>query len=348
MDIREIDKDNLKLINQYLENLARLNKSPHTIKNYEADLKKFSLWLKHAYDEKLDKVNGEVIGHYKDFLSGIKSSHETLPTSELSDQSTKGLFSWFKNLISGKTFKPKKTNHRVFLEQGMSVSSKRRHLSSLKNFFEYLKEGHEDHSKKFQKNPVKSKIHAITLKEIDVTPTSMISVENFKKIDEKIYRTQERLIIYLMYYGGLRLSELTFLKISNFDFKTKSLTFNRKGGYVHTLMIQKEDKIFKNLQYYLDHTSLKSDFLFQNNRGLPLTPRAMNNKINKIIERAIPDNAFTTKITPHSFRKACATNLYLKSKDLLLVRDYLNHKDAKVTQTYIDKATLAKVRKRYH
>ena len=54
MDIREIDKDNLKLINQYLENLARLNKSPHTIKNYEADLKKFSLWLKHAYDEKLD------------------------------------------------------------------------------------------------------------------------------------------------------------------------------------------------------------------------------------------------------------------------------------------------------
>lgn len=348
MDLHEIDKENLKLINQYLENLGRLNKSHHTIKNYEADLKKFSLWLKHAYDSRLDKVDGEIIGDYKDFLSGKKDSPENLPSSEIKSEHSHGLFSWFKKLIVGKTFKAKKTSNLVFLEHGMSVSSKRRHLSSLKNFFEYLKETHEDHSKKFQKNPVKSKIHAITLKEIDVTPTAMISTENFKKIDESIYRTQERLIIYLMYYGGLRLSELTYLKVSNFDMKNKSITFNRKGGYVHTLLVQKEEKIFKNLHFYLAHTQFKSDFLFQNKQGRPLTPRAMNNKIIKIIEKVIPDNATTTKITPHSFRKACATNLYLKSKDLILVRDYLNHKDAKVTQTYIDKATLAKVQKRYH
>jgi len=49
----------------------------------------------------------------------------------------------------------------------------------------------------------------------------------------------------------------------------------------------------------------------------------------------------TKKLTPHSFRKAFATQLYLKTKDLLYVRDYLHHSDAKITQTYIDKGSLA-------
>ena len=47
-----------------------------------------------------------------------------------------------------------------------------------------------------------------------------------------------------------------------------------------------------------------------------------------------------SEITPHSFRKACATYLYFQTKDLLYVRDYLNHNDAKVTQTYIDSKLL--------
>ena len=230
----------------------------------------------------------------------------------------------------------------------MSVSSRRRHLSSLKNFFEYLKEIHEDTSDKFSKNPVKSKIHAITLKEIDVTPTTMISKEDFKLIEERTFRTSERLILYLLYYGGLRLSELCELKISNFDFQSRTMTFNRKGGYVHTLVIQKDELIFKNLKHYIGENEFNKIFLFQTKRGTSYSPKAMYNKIIKIIERAIPNNEISTRITPHSFRKGCATELYIKSKDLLYVRDYLNHKDAKITQTYIDKRTLSLKTRRYH
>lgn len=346
MELEKLDSEKSELIHQYLENLERLNKSPHTVKNYHADLKKFSLWLKYSQDLKLDRVNGNIIGEYKNFLS--QGGDVTAEIIRHSPTQKTNLYSWFKNLLTGKTFKNRKEIYRVYLQNPMSVSSKRRHLSSLKNFFEYLKESHEDNSKKFQKNPVKSKIHAITLKEIDVVATTMIHKEEFLKIDEKIHRTHERLMLYLLYYGGLRLSELTHLKISNFNFKSRTITFNRKGGYVHTLVIQKEERIFKNLRFFLDHSEFKSDYLFQNKKGEALSTKAMYNRIVKMIEKAIPENAFTTKITPHSFRKACATNLYMKSKDLLYVRDYLNHKDAKITQTYIDKGTLAKVVKRYN
>ncbi|MGZ3809200.1 MAG: tyrosine-type recombinase/integrase, partial [Bacteriovorax sp.] len=138
--------------------------------------------------------------------------------------------------------------------------------------------------------------------------------------------------------------ELCFLKISNFDHKAKILTFTRKGGSVHTLVIQKEDLIFKNLDFYLNQQGMKSDFLFQNKEGKPYSIKTFYNQIMKIISRADVSEG----ITPHSFRKACATNLYIRTKDLLYVRDYLNHSDAKVTQTYIDKATLSLTKKRLH
>jgi integrase/recombinase XerD len=335
----EVGNDHL-LLDQYLQNLSRLNKSAHTIKNYRADLIKFFDWLLHVEKLPIEKVNGEIISRYKDFLDrGGDVYSETLKNPTIA------YFLWFQLAIARTFFKKKIQKSLLFYQGPLSVSSRRRHLSSLKNFFQYLKEGHEDTSGAFAKNPVKSKIHAITLKEIDVTPTKMLSRENFAIIENKTYRTNERLMIYLLYYGGFRLSELCYLKISDFDQKTKTITFNRKGGYVHTLAIQKEDLIFKNLNFYLNSTNFKSDFLFQNKEGRPFSLKAFYNKIMKILERA---ELIESGITPHSFRKACATNLYIRTKDLLYVRDYLNHSDAKVTQTYIDRATLGQLRKRLH
>jgi integrase/recombinase XerC len=302
--------------------------------------------MEHEEQLKIEKVNGETIGKYKEFLgNGGNVNQEVVRNGE--NPGTIFLL-WFKFIIGKAFFKKRTEKYLLFFQSPMSVSSRRRHLSSLKNFFEYLKETHEDTSDKFSKNPVKSKIHAITLKEIDVVPTTMIDKADFKKIEEQTFRTSERLILYLLYYGGLRLSELCELKISNFDRASRTITFNRKGGYVHMLVIQKDELIFKNFNFYVGINEFNKIFLFQTKKGKAYSPKAMYNKIIKIIERAIPNNEITTRITPHSFRKACATELYLKSKDLLYVRDYLNHKDAKITQTYIDKRTLSLKTRRYH
>ncbi len=323
----------------YLHNLSRLNKSEHTIRNYRADLIKFFTWIEFHEHSKLSKTNGEMIGRYKEFLSnGGPIFKEAVRNPQIA------FLFWFKILFSKTLFKKRSERSALLFQTPMSVSSRRRHLSSLKNFFQYLKEVNEDTSEKFSKNPVKSKIHAISLKDIDVTPTKMLSKEQFQIIEHKTFRTKERLMLYLLYYGGLRLSELCYLKISNFDQTAKIITFTRKGGSIHTLVIQKEDLIFKNLNFYLEKNRFVTDFLFQNKEGRPYSLKTFYNQIMKIIERA----EVTPGISPHSFRKACATNLYIKTLDLLYVRDYLNHSDAKVTQTYIDKATLSKKTRRYH
>lgn len=329
----------LEMMDAYLHNLSRLNKSAHTIINYRADLVKFFTWIEHHERSKLSRANGEMIGRYKEFLaSGGPVYKEVIRNPELR------FLLWFKVIFEKARYKKRTERSLLFFQPPMSVSSRRRHLSSLKNFFQYLKEVNEDNSEKFAKNPVKSKIHAISLKDIDVIPTKMLPREEFKLIEERTFRTKERLMLYLLYYGGLRLSELCYLKVSNFDRIAKIITFTRKGGSIHTLVIQKEELIFKNLDFYLAQNQLQSDFLFQNKVGKAYSLKTFYNQVMKIILRA----GISEDITPHSFRKACATNLYIRTKDLLYVRDYLNHADAKVTQTYIDKATLSKNTKRLH
>ena len=335
----DLKLEHLELMDAYLHNLSRLNKSAHTITNYRADLIKFFTWIEHFEKTKISKTNGEMIGRYKEFLAtGGPVYKEIKKNPQLS------FLLWFKLVFTKAILKKRSEKSILFFQPPMSVSSRRRHLSSLKNFFQYLKEVNEDESKKFHINPVKSKIHAIKLKDIDVIATKMLTREDFKIIEEKTYRNKERLMIYLLYYGGMRLSELCFLKISNFDRINKIITFTRKGGSVHTLVVQKEALIFENLAFYLENNALKSDYLFQKKDGKPYTIKTLYNQIMKIIDRA----NIEAGISPHSFRKACATNVYIRTKDLLYVRDYLNHADAKVTQTYIDKATLSKKIKRLH
>ena len=341
MEIKEnqISKNHQALMDSYLINLKRLNKSEHTIKNYRSDLTKFFYWMENIEKIKINYVNGETVSRYKEFLArGGTVYQQVYQSPQLA------FLLWFKIIISNLTFKKRSSKSLLLFQNPMSVSSRRRHISSLKNFFEYLKESHEDTSNKFSKNPVKSKIHAITLKEVDVISTKIISKEDFLLIEEKTYKTKERLMLYLLYYGGLRLSELRNLKVSDFDFNAHVISFVRKGGSIHTLPIQKSELIFKNLKFFLENNHHKSEYLFQNVDGKPYSLKSIYNQIKKMIERATLDS----EITPHSFRKACATDLYIKTKDLLWVRDYLNHSDAKVTQTYIDKATLSQLRRKLH
>lgn len=331
---KTITKDQRKLLEEYLTNLSRLNKSPHTIKNYRADLEKFFIWLNQNKSIEIHKVNSDTINDYKDFLQNGGAFYQT----KLPNKSAQILF-WFSTALLTAFFKKShRTNSILFYQSPIGVNSRRRHLSSIKNFYEYLKQAYEDKSNKFQKNPIKSKIHTIILKDVDIEHTKIISSQDFQLIYEKSFRTKERLILDLLYYGGFRLSELCSLKILDFDFESRSITFIRKGGSRHKLYIENHQTIFQNLNYYLRERKDNSEFLFAGNGHQSISQKAMYNLIKKMIMRAQVSN----EISPHSFRKACATNLYKKTKDLLFVRDYLNHSDAKVTQTYIDTKYLYK------
>lgn len=313
-------KNNSNWLDLYIKNCALLNKSARTIQNYRADLCAFIEWHESLYSGDLSRVRASTIENYQKFLTygGQINPRQT----------------WLQRVL--KFIKKRRTIGAGKLRSPLSVNSRRRHLSSLKNFFDYLKQSHEERGRIFKLNPVKPKLHAVLVKDVDISHTKYLRPTDWELIFEKTWRTKERLILHLLYFGGLRLHEICLLKREYFNRQSGTVTFARKGGKVHTLKLKNADAIFDQLDFWFKDRAQSTHFLFQGSKQGPISVRAMSSLIRSMISRA----GVTSEITPHSFRKACATNLYLNTKDLLYVRDYLGHSDASVTQTYIDKNAL--------
>lgn len=302
-------KKHSKHLELYLKNCETQNKSLHTIKNYRCDLEKYIYFFEQAYpSHKLWQIGPTCIELYKAFMAGekIKCNRSF----------------WQKILL-----RSSKTLQR---ERPLKISAQKRHLSTVKNFYDFLVQYF--YNGPYKDNPVKAKLHAIKLKDIDVEHTKLINPSQWYLIEQAPLDHTERLIAHLLYFGGLRLQELTSLKRDDFSRANKTLTCVRKGGDIHTFKLQEFDYIYRELDGHMQR-GRGHQWLFVNKLGYPISSRQMYNKICKILQKA---GLSHTSLGPHSFRKACATNLYKKNKDLLLVRDYLNHKDAKVTQTYIE------------
>ncbi len=329
-----------------MENLAQTNKSNHTIINYRTDLVKFIQWFESHYPGQfLNLSRAPVITAYQRFLT--TGSNDTIPAlirGESRPARKIGPIRRFFHFIKSK-FSSNKTRHQK-LKLGLlnqyrciplSTNSTKRHLSCIKNFYEFLKQSNEDINELFQVNPVKSKLHHIKLKDADISHTVYLPPSDWDKIEDTIYRPEDRLLMHLLYFGGLRLEEAAKLKFENFKTHGQFLSFIRKGGKRHELHIQHREDLFKIIELHENFRKHHGPYLFLTKKGLPLSTRSLRDRIHKIIEKS---GCVTRGLTPHSFRKACATNMYLSTKDLLKVRDYMGHADALVTQTYIDPSAI--------
>ena len=306
----------ISLIDQFIALLRDQNKSPHTLINYEIDLCDFHKWLEHSRLN-LGNLRANDITKYLHYLS--KTSQGEIPPKK-----------WF---LFWKHTPLKNLERKAPLAQ----NSKRRKLSALRQYLNFL---HETELVRFKKtdNPVKKTLHQIKVKDIDVQKTTCIRPFEMEKILQTPLTPEKECMIRILYYGGLRLAELQQLKWKNINEEKGSIALTRKGGEYQEITFF--DK--KNALLALPALRQKNQdghqgelFLFSPNGGLaPHSTRNLYDKILRILKGALNNPA--TPHTPHSFRKGCASWLYRETKDLLFVRDYLNHKDAKVTQTYIE------------
>jgi integrase/recombinase XerD len=320
-------------LEQFLQNCEQHNLSKHTIKSYFSDLRQFIKWVEFSLGLSLAKIRPQHIALYKQFMAGESFKYHQKPLIKLSHFIKISLFRI--SLI----FKQKPHHAKVFFERKMSIknlsiSSRRRKLSAIANFYSFLEAFYSENKHLFNDVPVKQKLHAIKLKDEDVESTKLLTKDDWRALCEYTWRPKEKLVLNLLYYGGLRLSELVGLSFSDFHEESGTVRLRRKGGHIHTLGIQQKRKIFECLKRYKETRKDQKDELFLGRSHTHMSSKAMYNYLMKLFH----DSGCHTKgLGPHSFRKACATNLYRRTKDLLLVRDYLNHQDAKVTQTYISR-----------
>lgn len=143
-------------------------------------------------------------------------------------------------------------------------------------------------------------------------------------------------ILELLYGAGIRVSELTGLTLSQIDLTERYVLVFGKGSKERIVPIGQ--KAVQAIAVYLQNSrpllgikqGSKTDNLFLNHSGTPLSDRS----IRRILEKYVEMLAVKKSVTPHTLRHSFATHLLDNGADLRSVQELLGHVSLKTTQVY--------------
>ena len=146
---------------------------------------------------------------------------------------------------------------------------------------------------------------------------------------------RNRAILETLYSCGLRVTELTELRISNLFLDVEFVRVIGKGDKERLIPIGasaiKQIRIYKDqVRCKVDVAKGHEDFLFLNRRGKKLT----RVYIFLMIKETIKNLGWKKNISPHTFRHSFATHLIEGGADLRAVQEMLGHESITTTEIY--------------
>ena len=269
---------------------------------------------------------------FKSYLKIERSLSDNTIDSYLRDVRKLSDFSQEKNLNE---LQITRTEVKEFIadinKEGISARSQSRIISGIKAFYKYLIL--EDYLKV---NPTE----LIETPKIGVKLPDTLSVLEIDSLISAIDLShpqgeRNRAILEVLYSCGLRVSELTNLKLSNIRFKEGYVKVLGKGNKERFAPIGgvaiKFLKIYlKEIRIHQDIKKGSEDIVFLNRRGKQLT-RVM---IFTIIKDLATKIGMKKKISPHTFRHSFATHLIEGGADLRAIQEMLGHESITTTELY--------------
>ena len=152
--------------------------------------------------------------------------------------------------------------------------------------------------------------------------------------------SRNRLIIKVILYTGIRVSEALSINMKDFNRDSDAYMIQVRGkGNKPRLVMIKESIIKRDLEDWLQIRCCDNNLLFCNQKGTPLSQAYMYTTVEKILLDA---GIRKEKNGSHMLRHTFATLLYQKSKDLILVQETLGHADINTSRiyTHFDKSKL--------
>ncbi len=324
-------------------------RSPITLFNYVRDFRDFFNWLIAEGIAKCEQI--------KDI------SPDTLEAITLDEARN-----YFKYLAR-KKFKVSKNDDETKQIDPKTVN---RHKSSLRSLFKYLTIEAELENKE-------PYFHRNVMQKIEVTKVKETFNERANNISKKIFigdkdlefldyikseheqslspselkyfrRDKERNISILsLFLGtGVRVNELSNLRIKDIDFTSKEISVIRKGNKKDTVSVT--PSAMEDLQNYLSVRNERykagngeNEFVYvklYKNETMPLTNRAIEDIVYKLTK------SFDKRMSPHKLRHTYATNLAEQTNgDIPLIMSQLGHTSSDISLLYInttrEKARLA-------
>ena len=283
-------------------------------------------------DKKLDQKI--YLNEYIEYLNDIKGYSLNTITSYKND------IKQYLKYLSDKNINYYETEEYVkYLNKNKyAKSSINRKIASINKFYEWCQERNylkETKYKKIKYIKQEKKLPDILTSNYINKLLNSLPTENPKNL-------RDRTIIELLYSSGLRVSELTNLRIN--DIKNNgSIKVLGKGNKTRILPMTNEaykliDSWITNSRSFYENEK-SSDYLFIGVRGSKISARE--------VQRIVRSKLGTF---PHSIRHSFATHLLDGGADLRVVQEMLGHSDPSTTQiyTHVSKKKLKEKHKRTH
>jgi integrase/recombinase XerD len=216
-------------------------------------------------------------------------------------------------------------------ELGMIPSTQSRIISGIKSFYKYLLVEDliaADPSELLETPKIQRKLpDTLSIHDID----KMIAAIDLSKPEG----TRNKAIIEVMYGCGLRVSELTELKLSNIHPEIEFIKVTGKGSKERLVPIGGEAlralKIWTDqARVHIDIKKGEEDLVFLNRRGSRLSRVYVFMLVKQLAELT----GLRKSISPHTFRHSFATHLVEGGADLRAVQEMLGHESITTTEIY--------------
>lgn len=217
------------------------------------------------------------------------------------------------------------------VELGISARSQARIISGIKSFYKFLilEDAISDDPTELLECPSLGRHlpEVLSIEEID-------SIE--AQIDTSSPTGRRNLaIIEMLYSCGLRVSELSNLKISNLALDQEFISVFGKGDKQRLVPIGEGSidivKDWINDRMEMDNVKdSERDYLFLSNRGKHISRITIFVLIKDLAEKA----GITKNISPHTFRHSFATHLLEGGADLRSIQEMLGHESILTTEIY--------------
>jgi integrase/recombinase XerD len=216
-------------------------------------------------------------------------------------------------------------------ELGMIASSQARILSGIKAFYKYmlLEDIIKNDPSELLESPKLQRKLPDTLSYEDIN--KMIAAIDLSRPDG----ARNKAILEVLYGCGLRVSELTELKLSNLYLDIEFIKVVGKGSKERLVPIG--GAAIKALKIWIEqmrvHTAIKKgeeDMVFLNRRGTRLSRVYIFMLIKQLAETI----GLKKTISPHTFRHSFATHLVEGGADLRAVQEMLGHESITTTEIY--------------
>jgi integrase/recombinase XerD len=229
----------------------------------------------------------------------------------------------------------------------VAVRSQARIIAGLRSFFDYLI---------FEDYRVTNPTDLIETPKLGLKLPDTLSTSEIDALIDAIDLShpqgeRNKAMLEIMYSCGLRVSELTSLKISDLFFEEGFIRVIGKANKQRFIPIHvTTQKLINGYEIHFRNRIKPNkgfeDTLFLNRRGNGLS-RQM---IFMVLKKLAINIGLEKKISPHTFRHSFATHLLKGGADLRVIQQMLGHESITTTEVYLhlDKSDLQEVVEKFH